>query len=230
MSLTRTNGEYMAQGSCTCSSGYEDEVRRTWRHYNRLAPFYDLDDVLWLGIKQHYRKRLLALTPLNRSATVLDISTGTGRNAKLLAEYLNDGRVVGLDVSRATFQINAARNRGQGRLALVQGLAQRMPFADELFDAVFCTYGMDTVDAPEVALAEALRVLKKGGTVSFVHLKQSKRLFDPFGLLSRFYSWVWRAKGVDALPLLLDMGCKMLYYKDFQIAEVLVGRKVGQSP
>jgi len=202
-----------------------DEVRKTIRHYNRLAPLYDLDDVLWLGIKQHYRKRLLSLTPLKRDAVVLDISTGTGRGAKLLARYVHEGHVVGLDVSRTALRINAARNKGQHGLSLVQGLAQRMPFPDDLFDAVFCTYGMDTVDAPEVVLAEALRVLKQGGTVSFVHLKRTKRHLDPLGVLDRFYSWAWRARGMDALPHLLDMGCTMLFYKDFHIAEVLVARK-----
>ncbi|HIH69269.1 methyltransferase domain-containing protein [Methermicoccus shengliensis] len=207
-----------------------EEIRKTWRHYNRLAFLYDLDDVLWLGIKQYYRKRLLSLTGLGRDARVLDISTGTGRNAKLLSRYVEDGCVVGLDVSRATLRINAMRNRGQHRLSLVQGMAQRMPFADGAFDAVFCTYGMDTVDAPEVVLAEALRVLKVGGTMSFVHLKRTKRYLDPMGLFSRFYSWAWRARGADLLPHILERGCEVLFYRDFQIAEAVVARKTAQPP
>ena len=72
-------------------SDYLEETGKTRDRYNRLALLYDLDDVLWLGSKQYSRKKLIKATNLGDSGMVLDLTSGTGRNAGLLARWVKNG-------------------------------------------------------------------------------------------------------------------------------------------
>lgn len=207
-------------------SDYLEETGKTRDRYNRLALLYDLDDVLWLGSKQYSRKKLIKATNLGDSGMVLDLTSGTGRNAGLLARWVKNGTVIGIDISRNVLKVNRLRNSKYKNLHRVQGMVQSLPFSDETFDAVFCTCGMDTIDGPEIAVSEALRVLKKSGTISLLHLKSNKGPVDVFNFLSRFYAWVWRAEGADLLPYMQKQDVEMLVYKDFQIAEAIIAKKL----
>jgi ubiquinone/menaquinone biosynthesis C-methylase UbiE len=51
---------------------------------------------------------------------------------------------------------------------LVQAGAEELPFADGSFDTVVCTYVLCTVPNPAQALAEAARVLRRGGAFLFL--------------------------------------------------------------
>ncbi len=211
-------------------SDYRDETKKTRDRYNRLALLYDLDDVLWLGSKQFSRKKLIKATNLSDSGLVLDLTTGTGRNAGLLAKWVKNGTVVGIDISRNVLKINSFRNKNHKNLHRVQGTVQLLPFGDETFDAVFCTCGMDTIDGPEIAFTEAFRAVKTGGTISLLHLKNDKGPLDVFNFLSRFYAWIWRAEGADLLPHVERHDVEMVMYKNLQIAEAIIVRKVSKPP
>jgi len=208
-------------------SNYLDESKKTRDRYNRLAMLYDLDDVLWLGLKQYSRKKLIKETNLKDSGLVLDLTTGTGRNAGLLARWVTNGTVIGIDISKNVLKINKLRNNRYDNLHRVQGMVQSLPFADETFNAVFCTCGMDTIDGPDVAFSEAVRVLKKGGTVSLLHLKRNKGPLDVFNFLSRFYAWIWRADGADLLTHVQKHDVEIPVYRNLRIAEAIVARKIG---
>ncbi|KAB3547891.1 MAG: class I SAM-dependent methyltransferase, partial [ANME-2 cluster archaeon] len=170
--------------------------------------------------------KLIKATNLGDSGMVLDLTSGTGRNAGLLARWVKNGTVIGIDISRNVLKVNRLRNSKHKNLHRVQGMVQSLPFGDETFDAVFCTCGMDTIDGPEIAVSEALRVLKKSGTISLLHLKSNKGPVDVFNFLSRFYAWVWRAEGADLLPYMRQQDVEMQVYKDFQIAEAIIAKKL----
>jgi ubiquinone/menaquinone biosynthesis C-methylase UbiE len=101
-----------------------------------------------------------------------------------------------------------------------------LPFGDETFDVVFCTCGMDTIDGPEIAFTEAVRVVKTDGTISLLHLKSDKGPLDVCNFLSRFYTWIWRAEGVDLFSHVKQHNMDVLVYKNLQIAEAIVVRKI----
>ena len=110
-------------------------------------------------------------------ARILDVGCGTGRLAVRLARELPESRVVGCDFSRG--MPAQARTRG-GTLALTQGDAQRLPFADGCFDAVVSTEAFHWFPDPDAALAGFQRVLAPRGRllVAFVN--------PPVELLSRW--------------------------------------------
>jgi SAM-dependent methyltransferase len=76
------------------------------------------------------------------------------------------GTIVGFDLSEA--QLGAARQAmGATRFPLVQGAAERLPFADASFDLVFCDHGGLSWAPPQVAVPEAARVLRSQGRLVF---------------------------------------------------------------
>jgi demethylmenaquinone methyltransferase / 2-methoxy-6-polyprenyl-1,4-benzoquinol methylase len=99
---------------------------------------------------------------------VLDVATGTGAVAVRLAGRLGC-RVTGIDQSAD--MLAAARGRIDdaglaGRVALVQGEAERLPFPDACFDALTVTYLLRYVDDPAGVLRELARVVRPGGVVA----------------------------------------------------------------
>ena len=97
---------------------------------------------------------------------VLDVAAGTGNVAIRAAEA--GARVIASDLTPENFEAgrDEARKRGV-QLEWVEADAEKLPFADESFDAVTISFGMLHFAAPERALAEAHRVLRPGGRIGF---------------------------------------------------------------
>lgn len=93
---------------------------------------------------------------------ILEIGCGEGVLAIALGQ--RGARVVGLDASWP--MLNAARTRASGKrtdLALCQGRAERLPFADGSFDLVVAVTILCFVAEAESVFAEVGRVLRPGG-------------------------------------------------------------------
>ena len=71
---------------------------------------------------------------------------------------------VGIDLSER--QLAHARTLSRD-VPLVQGSAETLPFANESFDVVFCDHGAMTFAPPARTIAEASRILRKGGLLAF---------------------------------------------------------------
>jgi SAM-dependent methyltransferase len=97
--------------------------------------------------------------------TCLDLGCGTGIAIPCLLE--RGWRVVGVDLSGD--QLRVARQRaGSPGAVLVAADAAGLPFADGSFDAVVSMLTHTDLDHPEAAFAEAARVLRRGGRLSYV--------------------------------------------------------------
>ncbi|MDI6889212.1 MAG: class I SAM-dependent methyltransferase [Methanocellales archaeon] len=175
----------------------------TKRVYERLAPVYDLDDVMFAGAKQHWRKKIIDKLNIENAKLVLDITTGTGRAAKILSKRVKDGRVIAVDISKNMLKIARMRNRGRDNLRFILCDAAHLPLKGDVFDGVSCMCGMDTVDAPEAVLSEAVRVLKNKGRIGMLYFSEPKgwlRYLD--ALLKKYHSVIWNTKNVDMASMI----------------------------
>jgi ubiquinone/menaquinone biosynthesis C-methylase UbiE len=127
----------------------------TYRLYYEFAWAYDLASwIVSLGRWSGWRRSALDHVAGPR---VLEIGFGTG---ELLLEMAARGlKPVGLDLSPAMHRIAARKlsRRGLG-VSRVRGIAQAMPFPDEVFDAIVTTFPAGYIMDP-ATLYEAARVL-----------------------------------------------------------------------
>jgi demethylmenaquinone methyltransferase / 2-methoxy-6-polyprenyl-1,4-benzoquinol methylase len=129
-----------------------------------LGPTYDrYAALLSFGQDPRWRRFLVSRVDAGPGDSVLDVATGTGAVALELVRQ-KGCEVVGLDQSAE--MLVEARRRVDGRVRLVEGRADALPFEDGAFDALTFTYLLRYVDDPPATLRELVRVVKPGGTIA----------------------------------------------------------------
>jgi demethylmenaquinone methyltransferase / 2-methoxy-6-polyprenyl-1,4-benzoquinol methylase len=139
--------------------------------FARLPRQYDrMGTVLSFGQDPRWRRALVDAVAPKPGLRVLDVATGTGLVAFALAR--RGCEVTALDQSEA--MLAGARERLSrhpslaGRVALVAGQAEQLPFADASFDALTFTYLLRYVDDRAATMRELARVVKPGGPIGMV--------------------------------------------------------------
>ncbi len=129
--------------------------------FDRIAPVYDS----WAG-GQHRRvaARLADLAAPREGEHVLDVGTGTGLVANLVAPRVAPGVVIGIDLSEQMLAI--ARSRRAKNVQFVAMAAEHLIFRPATFDLVTMGETLAYLADPTEALAEANRVLKPGGRIA----------------------------------------------------------------
>jgi ubiquinone/menaquinone biosynthesis C-methylase UbiE len=129
---------------------------------------------------------LLELGPTDR---VLDLAAGPGTSALFVAQRFG-AQVDGIDYSAEVVREARERAVGRGvadRVRFHQGDAERLPFADDSFDAVICECAFCTFPDKPAAAAEIARVLRPGGRVGLADLTREGELPDE---LHSLLGWV----------------------------------------
>jgi ubiquinone/menaquinone biosynthesis C-methylase UbiE len=145
---------------------------KSQRAYDWFAPFYDLNERLFArlmaGIDMHQeRTRVVSLLELERGMRILEVSPGPGvYQPHLRAAVGTEAEFCSIDLSLGMLRQCQRRNRTLN-VALLQANGSYLPFADESFDALFHFGGVNLFDDPERALSEFVRVVRKGGVVSW---------------------------------------------------------------
>jgi demethylmenaquinone methyltransferase/2-methoxy-6-polyprenyl-1,4-benzoquinol methylase len=118
---------------------------------------------------------------------VLDVASGTAGVALQLAAR-TPADVIGVDLTvgmLAQGHRNVAEAGLNGRVQLVAGRAEQLPFPDASFDALTFTYLLRYVDDPQATLRELARVVKPGGAVA------SLEFFVPPSTFWRAWWWLY---------------------------------------
>jgi demethylmenaquinone methyltransferase/2-methoxy-6-polyprenyl-1,4-benzoquinol methylase len=149
--------------------------------FDTISGNYDgLNRVISFGIDVKWRKKVLKLVAAKNPNTILDIATGTGDLAILMATT-NAKEIIGADISEGMMEVGRKKvteKNLDGRVQLVYGDSEKLPFADNYFDAITVAFGIRNFETLEKGLADILRVLKPGGI--FVILETSVPTKFPF--------------------------------------------------
>ena len=119
-------------------------------------------DDLFGSVTRHAMEPLLDATDVRAESSVLDVCCGLGYGAG--AALSRGARPIGIDFAPA--MVAAARERYPAAI-FRQDDAEALNFDSGIFDAVICAFGVNHLQHPEKAIAEALRVLRPGGKYAF---------------------------------------------------------------
>jgi len=152
--------------------------------FDKIAARYDtMNRVLSFGLDRGWRRRTVRALQLGAAPRVLDLATGTGDLAVDIARMHPGATVIGLDPSRemlAIAQRKLAARGLAGRVTLVRGDAQHLPYASCEMDAATIAFGIRNVPDRLAALREMARVVRPGGRIAVLELGEPRR-----GLLAR---------------------------------------------
>ncbi len=104
-------------------------------------------------------------TPMHGEA-VLDVACGTGVVARLAAERMARGRVVGLDLNPGMLAVARSASHAGPPIEWVEGSVLSLPFDDSSFDLVLCQLGLQFFPDRPLALREMRRVLGQSGRIA----------------------------------------------------------------
>lgn len=139
--------------------------------FARVADRYDfMNDLMSGGLHRLWKDDLVNWLAPPRSATPyahLDVAGGTGDVAVRVVRAAGTGATsIICDISREMLEAGRRRlaaTEVAGRIMLVEGNAEALPFGDRSFNAYTIAFGIRNVTHIDKALTEAYRVLKPGG-------------------------------------------------------------------
>jgi demethylmenaquinone methyltransferase / 2-methoxy-6-polyprenyl-1,4-benzoquinol methylase len=169
--------------------------RQVQAMFDRIAGVYDvMNSVMTAGLHHRWRERAADLARLEPGGRALDVATGTGDLALVLAQRAGPtGDVVGADFSDGMLARARAKAAGLAGVRFEHADALALPYADGSFDAATVGFGARNFGDLERGLAEMVRVVRPGGRVVVLEITTPTR--PP---LSTFFS-LWFDRAVPLL-------------------------------
>ncbi len=189
------------------------------KFFRRWASVYDILDIFSSGL----RDKVVDFTDAGNGSRVLDVATGTGKQAFAFARKGYD--VVGIDLS--TDMLNVAMKKARyGNVRFKVADATDIPFKNDYFDVSCISFALHDMPLTirETVLKETIRVTKPGGIITIVDYALPKNRISRFLIYhsvksyeSRYYpefiksdiELLLRKSGIeikDELPVLLGAG------------------------
>ncbi|KOX21137.1 ubiquinone biosynthesis methyltransferase UbiE [Streptomyces sp. NRRL F-6491] len=129
--------------------------------FDDVAANYDLtNDVLSLGQDRRWRKEVAKAVDARPAQRILDLAAGTATSSQPFARA--GAYVVPCDFSLGMLRVG---KRNHPWMPFTAGDGTKLPFRDDVFDAVTISFGLRNIQDTEQALRELYRVTKPGGRV-----------------------------------------------------------------
>ena len=144
--------------------------------FTSVASRYDvMNDLMSAGIHRLWKDAMMDWLAPRSGQRLLDVAGGTGDIAFRFLRRAPGARATVCDMTAA--MLEEGRKRAEAadladRLDWVVGDAMDLPFEDAAFDVYTISFGIRNVTRPEVALAEAWRVLRPGGRLMVLEFSQ----------------------------------------------------------
>ena len=157
--------------------------------FDRIAFRYDfLNRLLSFGVDVGWRKKTVRAVKADHPAAILDLATGTGDLAIMLARKIPQAVVTGADLSPEMLEIGRrkiAKKKIPNISGLIEADAEALPFGEATFDALTVGFGVRNFGDIPAGLAEMYRVLRPGGHVYILEFAMPAGRV--FGALYHFY-------------------------------------------
>jgi len=173
----------------TTHFGFQDvPVTEKARHvrevFDSVADDYDLmNDLMSFGIHRLWKRYAISMAGLRPGQQVLDLASGTGDLARLMAPEVGDsGHVVLSDINAAMLANGRSQliDRGvTGNVSFALANAEQLPFPDNHFDLVSIAFGLRNVTDKQRALDSMFRTLRPGGRLLVLEFSKPASALKP---------------------------------------------------
>lgn len=171
--------------------------------FDSVAPKYDmLNHLLSAGVDRSWRRKLVRMVASESPEQILDMATGTGDLALLLAKRVEGSHVTGGDISEGMLTVAREKSSSRGfddRVNFRREDALHLSFESGSFDAVTVAFGVRNFENLEKGMRELNRVLSPGGRLYVLELSMPR---------NRFVLWFYRLYFSNILPLIGRMTSK----------------------
>ena len=160
--------------------------------FDNISPKYDfLNHFLSFGIDKIWRNKTIKVVGENNPKYILDVATGTGDLAFVAQKKLNPNKIVGLDLSNGMLNVGRQKSKKRGLEKIIeftQGDSEKLPFEDNLFDAVMVSFGVRNFENLIAGLSEINRVLKKDGKITVLEFSKPSTfpVKQAYGIYSKY--------------------------------------------
>ena len=153
-------------------------------HFTEAASRYDLATrAMSLGRDQAWKKQLVASLPKITAPVCVDLASGTGDVAFLLAERFPNGQIYGIDLTEEMVTLADQRNRFDNVSFVCRDMA-KTGFDDAGIDIVTGSYALRNAPDLGKGLQEVNRILKPGGYAAFLDFSKSAK---PVNQVSQYW-------------------------------------------
>ncbi|MCF7954440.1 MAG: class I SAM-dependent methyltransferase [Phycisphaerae bacterium] len=125
----------------------------------------------------------------NLSGSVLEVGAGTGVNVFYYPSTFSKLTLTEPDPNMLKILRKRAKQRNDLTVEIHRATVEKLPFPDNSFDFVVCTFLLCSVFSPQDSLSEIFRVLKSGG--KFVFLEHVANIKN-----NRAYKWQKRIEPI----------------------------------
>lgn len=164
--------------------------------FDNIAPSYDrLNHILSFQIDRLWRNRVVRIVRRHTPQRILDVATGTGDLAILLARKIKGASVVGVDLSEEMLNVARRKVHSEGldsRILLEKGDAEGLTtIASDSVDVATVAFGVRNFEDLEGGLREMHRALKRGGKIVVLEFSTPR---------NRLIRWVYAQYSHHLLP------------------------------
>lgn len=148
-----------------------------------IAPGFGADTITMLSARDATDRAAFLIESLghSRNYRIVDLGCGAGAMTVGLGQALPTSQALGIDTNaeRIDDALQAAEQMGLTNIDFRVASAYELPLAEHTVDVVFAHALFEHLAEPTLALAEAMRILRPGGTLAIATSDWSKAKFNP---------------------------------------------------
>ena len=163
--------------------------------FSEIAERYNLiNDCMSLGLHRRWKRGLVeALTShgLKPDGKILDVASGTGDVASLFLTKIPASNIFAIDPCKE--MMNEGKKKYPRLTQWYEGEAEALPFPENYFSILTCTFGIRNFKDRKLAFQEFSRTLVSGGKLGIleIHPIPQKWQFIPFQLFWKYGVPFW---------------------------------------
>ena len=192
----------------------EDKVAKVGAVFDSVADKYDImNDLMSFGVHRLWKRKAIHLANLRPGMKVLDLASGTGDLAKLMAPKVGtSGQVILSDINESMLSLGRSRLTDINITENVDyaiANAEKLCFPKNHFDRISIAFGLRNVTDKATALSSMYQCLKPGGMLLILEFsKPTLPLLNPiydaysFNILPKIGQWI--TKDADSYQYLAE--------------------------